>query len=98
MKHHLLFGAAVALVATACAGAPDTTRSPTNDSPRLSRADAVSAAQRDAGQHFGFAALSSQSVSRAGSYWVVELGAPDGSVARYAIADDGSIRERRMRR
>jgi hypothetical protein len=34
--------------------------------------------------------------SHVGRYWVVELRTPEGGALRYAIAGDGTIRERRM--
>ena len=64
----------------------------------ISSAEAVHAARRDAAYRFRLTDVSAVAVSRAGRYWVVDLRANDGAGIHYAIAHDGSIRERRTMR
>jgi hypothetical protein len=62
----------------------------------ISRDDAVSAARQDAASRFRGVDVSTVAVSRSGQYWVVDLRGKEGGGVHYAIAADGSIRERRV--
>ena len=56
----------------------------------------MAAARQDAAARFQMTALPTAIASRAGRYWLVDLRAPDGGGLHYAIAADGTIRERRV--
>jgi hypothetical protein len=62
----------------------------------ISRDVAVSTARQDAAARFALHTPASVFVSRSGRYWVVDLRTADGGALHYAIAGDGTIRERRM--
>lgn len=61
----------------------------------ISRAAAIHTARRDAALRFGEGWIAWIDVAQLGRYWVIELGAQNGTRMRYAISlRDGSIRER----
>jgi hypothetical protein len=62
----------------------------------ISRDAAVTTARQDAAARFAMVAPASVFVSHSGRYWIVDLRSAEGSALRYAIAADGTIRERRM--
>lgn len=100
MKQHLIASLLSLLVSTTLAGClagcADQRPAAEPTAQEISSADAVSAARRDAANRFRLTEVSAVAVMRAGRYWVVDLRGRDGGGLHYAIATDGSIRERRM--
>ncbi|APR87517.1 hypothetical protein A7982_12866 [Minicystis rosea] len=96
MKPYLLAAAlsmSLLSILPGCGEAPP----PTANTPaEISRAGAVDAARQDAALRFRVVDVSAVAVSRSGRYWVVDLRTRDGGGVHYAIAGDGTIRERRM--
>jgi hypothetical protein len=96
MKQHLLVAslAVSALLPLAgCAAAPPAAAPEPAD---IGRAAAVDAARQDAAARFRVVDVTMVSASRSGRYWVVDLVGREGGAVHYAIASDGSIRERRV--
>lgn len=92
-----LFAAALLAGAAGCA----TTSTPAEArgeavAPEINRNTAISLARSDASVRFRELLVADVTARRTSGYWVVELRSPTGSGLRYAIAVDGSIRERNV--
>lgn len=91
MKYQRLTVSLALVLLSGCAASPLVAPA----APEITRADAVTEARRDAQARFNFQA-SDAIASRSGPFWLVDLRTADGARAHYAIATDGSIRERRL--
>ena len=97
MKQHQLVAPLVAIaLSTLAAGCAESTPPAASAPIEIGRAAAVDTARADAAGRFRLGALSTVNVSRSGRYWLVDLRSRDGEGLHYAIATDGSIRERRV--
>lgn len=96
MKQHLIAIAASLLAISLLAGCAEQLRPAERIDTEISSQVAVTTARRDALSRFNLADPQSVAVSRAGRYWVVDLRTQGGSGVHYAIAADGTIRERRV--
>jgi hypothetical protein len=96
MKHPILAAALAMLSLAACADPANTFLPAQAPQAELSRDAAVATAKRDAADRFQMTALPTVMASRQGRYWVIEMRSPDGAGLHYAIAGDGTIRERRV--
>jgi hypothetical protein len=95
-----LFVASIALFTLAgCAETAATATGPTEPIPMaVTRDAAVTVARRDAANHFSLTTLPEHVANRVGSYWVIDLRAPDGGALHYSVALDGLVHERSMTR
>jgi hypothetical protein len=91
MKYQRLAATLALVVLSGCAASQTSAPS----APELSRADAVTEARRDAQLRFNFTPTG-VIATRSGQFWLVDMRTADGARAHYAIAADGSIRERRL--
>lgn len=98
MKQHLIAAAASLLAISLLAGCAEQTRPTERFETEINSEAAVMTARRDAQSRFNLAEPASVAVSRAGRYWVVDIRAASGGGVHYAIAADGTIRERRTTR
>lgn len=95
MKHPI--AVALAMLSLAACSEPTNGFLPAQSAvAEVSRDAAVAMAKRDAADRFQMTALPTVMASRQGRYWVIEMRSPDGAGLHYAIAGDGSIRERRV--
>lgn len=95
MKHPS-FAAVLSILAlvTLC-GCAESTPQAASAPVEIGRDAAVSTARNDAAGRFNVD-VATVNVSRSGRYWVVDLRTRDGGGLHYAIASDGTIRERRV--
>lgn len=98
MNPHLIAAAASLVAISLLAGCAEQTRPAERIETEISSQVAVTTARRDAQSRFNLAEPASVAVSRAGRYWVVDIRAAGGGGVHYAIATDGTIRERRTTR
>ena len=98
MKQHLIAAAASLLTATLLTGCAEQTPPTARLATEINSEAAVMTARRDAQSRFNLAEPASVAVSRAGRYWVIDIRAASGGGVHYAIAADGTIRERRTTR
>lgn len=96
MKLHLLVALLFASAPTILSGCGEAPPPAAHAPAEISRAGAVDAARQDAAIRFRVVDVSAVAVSRSGRYWVVDLRTRDGAGLHYAIAGDGTIRERRV--
>lgn len=93
----VFFAAALASSALGCAATPSASGPPPElVAPEITRTTAISVAQSDALLRFRELTFTDVAARRQGGFWVVELRSPTGSGLRYAIAGDGTIRERNV--
>jgi hypothetical protein len=92
MQYQRLILPLALLALSACATLSEA-EEPGAAAPEITREAAVAEARRDAQTRYQFIA-DRASAMRSGRVWVVDLRTADGAIAHYAIAGDGSIRER----
>lgn len=91
------FAAALAVFAfSSLAGCAESTPPAASAPAEIGRDTAVSTARSDAADRFRAVDVATVAVMRSGRYWVVDLRTRDGGGLHYAIASDGTIRERRV--
>ena len=64
------------------------------DQRELTRDGAVTTAKNDAYARYGQGWIAKTDVRKTGRFWIVELRSAKGRGVRYAITDDGAIKER----
>ena len=93
----LLFTVALVSGAIGCASTSSPADSPAEMvAPEINRNTAISLARSDASFRFRELMVADVTARRTSGHWVVELRSPNGAGLRYAIAVDGTIRERNV--
>jgi hypothetical protein len=92
MQYQRLILPLALLALSACATLSEA-EEPIAAAPEISREAAVAQARSDAQARYNFI-TDRVTAMRNGRVWVVDLRTADGALAHYAIAGDGSIRER----
>lgn len=95
MKQYLFVAALASAALSSLVGCAESTPPAASAPAEIGRDTAVTTARNDAAGRFRVD-VSTVAVSRSGRYWLVDLRTADGGGLHYAIATDGTIRERRV--